>query len=355
MTDVPASPAPDRDLRPRTLRSGEDIAAAGLVAAEKVAAIAQVAGRYAVAITPTLAHLIDPTDAADPIARQFVPDLRELEARPTELADPIGDDSHSPTRGIVHRYPDRVLLTPILHCPVYCRFCFRREKVGGDLAVLSNEDLERAVAYIRDHADIWEVVLTGGDPLMLPPARLGDLLARLAAIDHVAVIRIHSRIPISDPGRIDEAMLAALRLDKALWLAVHCNHAREIGADAAGALGRLSRAGIPLLGQTVLLKGVNDEPAVMEALMRALVAHRVKPYYLHHLDLAPGTDHFRTSIARGQDLMRQLHGRVSGLCQPHYVLDIPGGYGKAPIGPVYLADGAVEDWQGQSHRYPPAG
>jgi lysine 2,3-aminomutase len=307
-----------------------------------------------VAITPTLAGLIDPTDPADPIARQFVPDLRELDAGPAELTDPIGDDAHSPVRGIVHRYPDRLLLTPILHCPVYCRFCFRREKVGGELAVLSDHDLDQAIAYIDSHPDIWEVVLTGGDPLMLPPARLGSLLSRLSAIDHVTVIRIHSRIPISDPGRIDDATLTALAVDKALWLAVHCNHASEIGPDAAAALARLARAGIPLLGQTVLLKGVNDDPAVMEALLRALVANRVKPYYLHHLDLAPGTGHFRTTIEQGQQVMRALRGKVSGLCQPHYVLDIPGGYGKAPIGPVYLMDGEVEDWQGQHHPYPPA-
>ncbi len=340
--------------RRRTLRTAGEIAAVGLVPPERMADIEAVAARYAVAITPTLADLIDPTNPADPIARQFVPDVRELTSMPAERADPIGDDVHAPIKGIVHRYPDRVLLTPILHCPIYCRFCFRREKVGGAAAVLSESELAAALDYIHTHAQIWEVVITGGDPLMLPPSRLSDLVRALDAIPHVRVIRFHSRVPIGDPDRIGSALLDALDVETAVWIAVHCNHPRELSGPAAAACRRLSRAGIPLLGQTVLLKGVNDSPAVMEDLMRAMVASRIKPYYLHHLDLAPGTDHFRTSIARGQDIMRHLRGRVSGLCQPSYVLDIPGGHGKAPIGPVYLEGDLVEDWQGRKHRYPPS-
>jgi lysine 2,3-aminomutase len=353
MTRSFVPPAHPRAAHRRTLRKAEDIAAAGLTPAERVAEIEAVAARYAVAITPTLADLIDPSDRNDPIARQFVPDSRELTAQPAERDDPIGDDLHAPIKGIVHRYPDRVLLTPILHCPVYCRFCFRRERVGGEEGALSEAELTRALDYIRSHEQIWEVVITGGDPLMLAPARLNTLIRILDGIAHVKTIRIHSRIPISDPERVSPALLEALETETALWIAVHCNHSRELGALATAACHRLSRAGIPLLGQTVLLKGVNDTPAVMEELMRAMVSRRIKPYYLHHLDLAPGTDHFRTTIAAGQDVMRYLRGRASGLCQPSYVLDIPGGHGKAPVGPVYWDGDRIEDWQGEKHAYPP--
>jgi lysine 2,3-aminomutase len=340
--------------RRRTLRSADDLAAAGLLAADRTDEIAAVAARYAVAVTPSLLDLIDPTDPDDPIARQFLPDARELTATPTERPDPIGDDVFAPVKGIVHRYPDRVLLTPILHCPVYCRFCFRRERVGGQEAVLDAAALATALDYIRQHREVWEVVITGGDPLMLPVGRIAELVRTLDAIGHVEVIRFHSRVPVSDPARIDPALVAALETHHAaLWLAIHCNHPRELAPATVAACRRLAGAGIPLIGQTVLLKGVNDDPAVMEALMRAMVRNRIKPYYLHHLDLAPGTDHFRTGIAEGQAIMRHLRGRVSGLCQPTYVLDIPGGHGKAPIGPVYLEGGEVEDWQGRRHRYPP--
>ncbi len=340
--------------RRRTLRRSSELVTAGLVAPDKLAEIDAVAARYAVAVTPTLLDLIDLADDGDPLARQFVPDGRELDSAAGEGPDPIGDDVHSPVRGVVHRYPDRVLLTPILHCPVYCRFCFRRARVGGAEAALTEAEITAALSYIASHPEVWEVVVTGGDPLVLPAARLRRLVAALSAIPHVAVIRLHSRVPISDPERINPAVLDALTSEKAVWLAIHCNHPRELGPAARAACRRLAAAGVPLVSQTVLLKGVNDDPAVMEALMRALVANRIKPYYLHHLDLAPGTGHFRTSISEGQAVMRHLRGRVSGLCQPTYVLDIPGGHGKVPVGPVYLHADEVEDWQGSKHSYPPA-
>ena len=357
MTDpLPLRPLP---LRRRTARTGADLAAAGVIAAERIAEIDAVAARYSVAVTPALLDAMNPGNPADPVALQFLPDTRELTATSAELVDPIGDDAHSPVKGVVHRYPDRVLLTPILHCPLYCRFCFRREKVGGEEAVLNAADLTAALDYIRAHSEIWEVILTGGDPLMLPVAQLKSLLAELDAIPHVQTIRLHSRVPIGDPDRIGPPLLDALSIETALWVAVHCNHAQELTALAEAACRRLSKAGIPLVSQTVLLKGVNDDPMGMEQLMRALVRNRIKPYYLHHLDLAPGTQHFRTSIATGQEIMRHLRGRASGLCQPGYVLDIPGGHGKAPIGPVYLqvrdenqeADWQIEDWQGTRHAY----
>jgi lysine 2,3-aminomutase len=334
----------------RALRTGAELAAAGAIEPERIAAIDQVAARYAVSVTPALLDLMDNGNSADPIARQFIPDAAELEIAPGELHDPIGDLSHAPVKGIVHRYPDRVLLTPLLTCPVYCRYCFRRERVGQEKA-LSAAELDAALDYIRAHDELWEVILTGGDPLMLAAPRLRAIVAALNAIPHIRTIRIHSRVPVADPARITPELVAALDVAKPVWLAVHVNHARELSDAARAACTRLAKSGIPLVGQTVLLKGVNDDPAVMESLLRAMVETRIKPYYLHHLDLAPGTGHFRTTIEAGQALMRQIRGRVSGLCQPEYVLDIPGGHGKAPIGPVYRDGSTVEDWQGGRHGY----
>ncbi|HYD97829.1 MAG TPA: lysine-2,3-aminomutase-like protein [Alphaproteobacteria bacterium] len=335
-----------------TLRRLSDLAAAGVLTPERAAGLEAVAARYAVAVTPYLLGQMDPADPDDPIARQYLPSAAEAETRPEELADPIGDAAHSPVKGIVHRYPDRVLLKPLHACAVYCRFCFRREMVGPGAEALSPEELEAAFAYIRANPAIWEVILTGGDPLVLAPRRLAGIVAALDAVPHLGVIRLHSRVPVAEPSRVTEELVAALRArDSAVWLAVHVNHPRELTPEALAALARLADAGIPLLSQTVLLRGVNDDAAVLEALFRGLVRARVKPYYLHHGDLAPGTAHFRTSLAEGQELMRRLRGRVSGLCQPTYVLDIPGGHGKAPVGPCYAADGTVEDYQGARHPY----
>jgi lysine 2,3-aminomutase len=295
--------------------------------------LAEVAARYAVAITPAMEALIDPADARDPIAAQFRPDARELEIASDELADPIGDDAHTPVKGVVHRYADRCLLKLVHVCPVYCRFCFRREMVGpaGD-GTLSGEELEAALAYIEAHEEIWEVILTGGDPFLLSARRVREIGARLAAMPHVKIIRWHTRVPAVDPLRVTPDLVAALRVDgAATYVVLHANHARELTENARAAIARIVDAGVPMLAQTVLLKGVNDDADTLEALMRGLVEARVKPYYLHHLDKAPGTSHFRCSIAEGQDLMRSLHQRASGLAQPTYVLDIPGGHGKAPL------------------------
>ena len=238
----------------------------------------------------------------------------------------------------MHRYPDRVLLklTPI--CAVYCRFCFRREMVGpGKPGALSAAALARALDYIRSHPEVWEVILTGGDPLVLSARRLRAVMKELSAIDHVKIVRIHTRLPVADPARVTPELVRAMKAKgRAVYVAVHVNHPRELTADARAALSRMADAGLVLLGQSVLLKGVNDEPQVLADLMRALVECRVKPYYLHHGDLAPGTAHLRTDIETGQALMRQLRGRLSGLCQPTYMLDIPGGHGKSPVGPNYV-------------------
>ena len=338
----------------RTARNAAELIDAGVLDPARKDEIARVAARYAVAVTPAMLDAIDPHNAADPIARQFIPSGAELTTTPDELADPIGDVPHSPVKGIVHRYADRVLLKPTHACAVYCRFCFRREMVGPGGEALSPDELDSALDYIRARPRIWEVILTGGDPLVLSPRRLKEIVAALDAIDHVGVIRIHTRVPVVDPARISAELIDALRADKAVYVALHANHPRELTVDALAACRRIIDAGIPMLSQSVLLKGVNDDPATLEALLRAFVRNRIKPYYLHHADLAPGTSQFRTSIAEGQALLRDLRGRVSGLCQPTYVLDIPGGAGKVPIGPSYLhEDGTVEDPNGTCHTFTP--
>jgi lysine 2,3-aminomutase len=342
----------------KSLRHPSELVDARLADQQRLAALQDVAARYAVAITPAVADLIDPADPHDPIAKQFVPDGRELNEQPEERGDPIGDDAHSPVEGIVHRYPDRVLLKLVNACAVYCRFCFRREMIGPGRGGLSPRALTAALDYIAEDPAIWEVIFSGGDPLIVSARRLKDVTARLAAMSHVKVIRLHTRVPVVAPERITPALTRALRIgDKATFVALHVNHPRELTKAARAACARLIDAGIPMVSQSVLLRGVNDDAATLGALMRALVECRVKPYYLHHGDLAPGTAHLRTSIAEGQALMRALRGRYSGLCQPSYVLDIPGGYGKSPIGPDYLRatdDGvAVEDFNGRQHVYPP--
>lgn len=342
---------------PETARALADLVRAGLIAPGAEPALAAVAARYAIAITPAMAGLIDPGAAADPIGLQFLPDPAELETASGETADPIGDHARAPLPGLVHRYPDRVLLTPTFACAVYCRFCFRRERVGpgGRGGAPGPAELEAALAYIRARPEIREVILTGGDPLTLAPRRLAGIVDALDAMPHVRVIRVHTRVPVVAPERVDAALLGALESDTALFMAIHANHPREFTPAARAALRRLTRAGIPLVSQSVLLKGVNDDPATLEALMRAFVENRVKPYYLHHLDAAPGTARFRVPLARGRDLVGSLRGRVSGLAQPDYVLDIPGGHGKSPIGPAYLSEDETEitDWRGGRHRLSP--
>jgi lysine 2,3-aminomutase len=345
---------------PKTLRHLSELSEAGLAPAGKRVALEKVAAQYAVAITPAIAELIDPLDPHDPIARQFVPDAAELDVAVGEIGDPIGDHAHSPVAGIVHRYPDRLLLKLTSVCAVYCRFCFRREMIGPGAQALTRAQLAAALGYIASHPEIWEVILSGGDPLVLSARRLRDVIARLAEIPHVKVLRVHTRVPVADPDRITPELVRALKaFGKAAYVVLHANHARELSPAAREACARMVDAGIPMLSQSVLLKGVNDDPESLATLMRALVECRIKPYYVHHGDMAPGTSHLRTSIEHGQELMRGLRGHVSGLCQPSYMLDIPGGHGKSPIGPSYLGlngDGRhrVEDYRGGVHHYPPS-
>ena len=339
----------------RTLRTVAALAEAGLAPPEAQPELEAVAARYAVAVSPAMAALIDPSAPDDPIARQFVPSPAELEAAPGESPDPIGDEAHSPVEGVVHRYPDRALLKLTATCAVYCRFCFRREMVGPEAGkALSPAALDAALAYLAAHPEIWEVIVTGGDPLVLSPRRLAELVERLSAIQHVKVLRFHTRVPAVTPEAVTPELVSALKSPtQAVYVALHANHPRELTPAAVAACARLIDAGLPMVSQSVLLKGVNDDPETLAALMRAFVAARIKPYYLHHADLAPGTSHLRTTLEEGRALMRAIRGRLSGLAQPTYVLDIPGGYGKAPVGPDFLHGDEVEDPWGGRHAYPP--
>lgn len=317
-----------------TLRTPSDLIDAGLATEADRATLEAVGERFTMAIPPAFRDLITHPD--DPIARQVIPDARELVTLPHEDPDPIGDDALSPVPGIVHRYADRALLKPLLVCPLYCRFCFRREHVGPGGGLLSDAQLETALNWVRQHPDIREIILTGGDPLMLAPRRLKHIVQSLSDIPHIETIRIHSRVPVADPARMTEELLDAMETDRAMWLVVHANHASELTPQATKAIRAVLSRAIPVLSQSVLLRGVNDTVESLEALLRALIKARVKPYYLHHLDAAAGTGHFHVPVAEGQALLRQLRGRVTGLAWPTYVLDIPGGRGKVPIGPEYL-------------------
>lgn len=320
--------------RQETLRTTDSLIDAGLVPPQKRKALLEVAHHYATAVPPAFQKLI--THPNDPIARQVIPDEKENSQQPHENIDPIGDEAFSPVPGVVHRYEDRALLKPLLICPLYCRFCFRREHVGPDGGLLSDQELETAFRWFEEHPKISEVILTGGDPLMLSPRRIKHIIQRLSDIPHIETIRLHTRVPVAAPHRITPDLLDALETDCSLWIVLHANHARELGDEARVTIRSILSRAIPVLSQSVLLRGVNDTVQSLEELLRAFIKARVKPYYLHHLDPAPGTAHFHVPVDEGQALLRQLRGRVTGIAWPTYVLDIPGGKGKVPIGPTYL-------------------
>lgn len=319
--------------------------------------IEDVARKYAVGISPLMRALIDPTDPADPIARQFLPDVAELNVTAEELFDPIADDAHSPVKGLVHRHADRVLLKAVHACPVYCRFCFRREMVGPGKEALSPAELATALAYIRAHPEIWEVILTGGDPFILSPRRMRQIGDALADMRHVKLVRWHTRVPMVAPERVTDELTRALAAGPRCWVAIHANHPREFTEEARAAIARLAKAGVSLVSQTVLLKGVNDDVEMLAALMRNFVEAGIKPYYLHHPDLARGTSHFRVGIEEGLNLVRALRARISGLAQPLYVLDLPGGHGKVPLESQNVEKTEhghrIRDFAGHWHDYPP--
>ena len=342
----------------KLIQNTADLAASSLLSPEEAQKLAPVISSHALRITPVMAELIR-KNPDGPVARQFIPDIQELTILPHEQTDPIGDQAHSPVSGLVHRYPDRVLFKIIHQCAVYCRFCFRREMVGKpELSILPDHAIDQAIRYIAGHETIREVVFSGGDPLLVSPRRLSRVLKALALIPHLDVLRFHTRIPVADPERVQDNLLQALRSSqKATFIALHANHADEFTPQAEKACSLLIDAGFPMLGQSVLLKGINNSPEALEALMRSFIRLRIKPYYLHHPDLAPGTGHFRLSIKEGQQLVQNLRGRISGLCQPHYMLDIPGGFGKTPLATCGITENPetgswiARDFNGVDHDY----
>jgi lysine 2,3-aminomutase len=320
--------------------------------------------RYAYRVTDNVRSSIAGDVAGDPVAKQYIPMRAELDVLSSERDDPIGDYAHTPIKGIVHRYPDRVLFKPANVCAVYCRYCFRREMVGpkaqAEPDILNAQERGAALDYIAAHPEVWEVILTGGDPLVLSPKHLAEIMARLDEIAHVKIVRFHTRVPIADPVRINDALAEVLAgSSKAIYMALHINHIQEITDDVRVALASLHDAGVQMVSQSVLLRGVNDDAQALEDLYRALLVLRVQPYYLHHPDLAPGTAHFRLPIAEGVEIVRALRGRLSGLCQPRYMLDIPGGYGKIDVMSDALKPSGIEghydvrDYKGRVHVYPP--
>lgn len=343
----------------RRLRSLADLAGAELLPDGDEARYIQLAGRYDIGISDHVRRLIRKSERPekDVIGRQYIPTLEELNVLSDEESDPIGDEIYAPVNGIVHRYRDRVLFKVTSVCAVYCRYCFRREMVGAGAEHLSDDDFDRAIAYIKSHDEIWEVILTGGDPLVLSPRRLKKIIGSLSEIDHVKIIRIHTRIPVANPTLISDTILSVLKMSaKPINVVLHINHVKEITTEVVQKISQLRSVGCSILSQSVLLKGVNDDAVTLEKLFRKLVTLHVQPYYLHHLDRAKGTSHFRVSLERGQEIMKDLQGRVSGICLPKYMLDIPGGHGKIPVneGYIQVRDGgiySVEDYQGCTHLY----
>ncbi|MDE3067215.1 MAG: KamA family radical SAM protein [Verrucomicrobiota bacterium] len=315
--------------------------------------------KLALAITPYFFNLIDPADEHCPIRLQVIPKAAEMRTAPWELNDPCGEDAHSPVPGLVHRYPDRVLFLVTDRCAAYCRYCTRSRLVSNASGYDFHPEFDRQIAYIRQHQEIRDVLLSGGDPLLLSDEKLEALLGRLRAIPHVEFLRLGSRIPTFLPQRITPALCATLKKFHPLFLSIHSNHPRELTTEVREALGRLADAGIPLGNQSVLLKHVNDDATVMKALVQKLLTCRVKPYYLYQCDLISGSAHLRTSVSKGLEIMEQLRGHTTGYAVPQYVIDAPGGGGKVPINPEYvLCRNAgrvlIRNYEGRIFEYPEA-
>ena len=313
--------------------------------------------KLALGITPYFFNLIDPADENCPIRRQVVPRLEETHTAPWEMSDPCGEDSHSPVPGLVHRYPDRVLFLVTDRCASYCRYCTRSRLVSNASGYDFHPEFDKQIAYIARHPEIRDVLLSGGDPLLLNDEKLENLLSRLREIPHVEFLRIGTRIPIFMPQRLTPELCAMLKQFHPLFISIHANHPRELTTEVRDALGRLADAGIPLGNQSVLLKHVNDDADVMKALLQKLLMCRVKPYYLYQCDLIAGSAHLRASVAKGLEIMEKLRGHTTGYAVPQYVIDAPGGGGKVPIAPEYvLCRNAgrvlIRNFEGKIFEYP---
>ncbi len=291
---------------------------------------------FRVEITPYFASLINPDDPDDPIRKQVIPTAGEIQPFTGMMEDSLAEDRHSPVPGLVHRYPDRVLMLVTTQCASYCRYCTRSRIVGDPTATFSRTDFEAQLEYIRRTPQIRDVLLSGGDPLTLAPKVLEELLTKLREIPHVEVIRIGSRVPVFMPQRVTGELTEMLQRFHPLWMNIHVNHPNEITAELADACDKLTRAGIPLGNQSVLLAGINDCPHIQKKLVQDLVRIRVRPYYLYQCDLVEGAGHFRTPVAKGFEILEALRGHTSGYAVPTYVVDAPGGGGKIPVGPSYM-------------------
>ncbi len=293
-------------------------------------------GRFRLDITPYFASLLDPDDPTCPLRRQVIPTAQELQPFTAEMEDSLAEDRHSPVPGLVHRYPDRVLMLVTTQCASYCRYCTRSRIVGDPEQNFRPEEYRAQLDYLRNTPQVRDVLLSGGDPLVLAPKVLEGLLTELRAIPHIEVIRIGTRVPVFLPQRITQDLCDMLERFHPLWVNIHFNHPKEITPEVADACGRLAKAGIPLGSQSVLLAGINDHPVVMTKLMHELVKIRVRPYYIYQCDLVHGAGHFRTTVAKGIEIIEALRGHTSGYAVPTYVIDAPGGGGKVPVGPQYI-------------------
>ncbi len=323
---------------------------------EEIEAIEASWGKLPMAITPYFVKLMDRNDSSCPIRRQAIPTLQEFHFSPHDLLDPCAEDANSPVHGLCHRYPDRALLLVTDKCAVYCRYCTRRRMVGTSERCITEEGLDQAIAYIQSTRKLRDILISGGDPLLLEDERLENIIARLRKIPHVEIVRIGTRVPVTLPQRITPSLTEMLKKYHPLWMSIHFSHPKEITKDVRRACGMLADAGIPLGSQTVLLRGINDRPFVMKRLMHELLKIRVRPYYIYQCDLAMGTEHFRTSIAVGINLMEKLRGHTTGYAVPTFVIDAPGGGGKIPVGPTYLISQdkgkmVLRNYQGKVFEY----
>jgi lysine 2,3-aminomutase len=324
---------------------------------EEIEGIKHSKGRLALAVTPYFASLMDPINPNCPIRRQAIPRIEEIHLSKNEMVDPLGEDKHSPVPGLVHRYPDRVLLLVTDQCAVYCRYCTRRRLVGSHERSITQGNFEEVLKYLKSHRKVRDVLLSGGDPLLLENERLEEILGRLRALPHIELLRIGTRVPVTLPQRITGGLVRMLKKYHPLMISIHFTHPKEITETVRRACSELADGGIPLGSQTVLLKGINDKPYIMKKLVQELLKIRVRPYYIYQCDLAMGTEHFRTSVATGIQIIEKLRGHTTGYAVPTYVVDAPGGGGKIPLQPDYLVTRGkgkivLRNYEGKVFEYP---